>query len=239
MRKPKQKKQSTTVVLVQPSAPTASIAPAQAANSSRNNKRGSRGAKRRRKSTRPTDRTASEECARAAGDPAGAAMAAAIARIAPETTVEPEKTANLAERPRNLPGFKEPPWELQYHVEHIERQLQPLLSEPMLGIDVEWRPTFVAGKPRNKIALVQVSSRTRCVLVPVRHLDVSRLPTLGRLLGGSLPCLDPTALGEIKRSLMTPRSRAAHPTPPNRPLRSQTRRCGRWDAAWPRTPRSC
>ena len=38
------------------------------------------------------------------------------------------------------------------------------------ALDVEWRPTFRAGAARNPVALVQVSSATACVLVPVAHL---------------------------------------------------------------------
>ena len=38
------------------------------------------------------------------------------------------------------------------------------------ALDVEWRPTFRAGAARNPVALVQVSSATVCVLVPVAHL---------------------------------------------------------------------
>jgi ribonuclease D len=49
-----------------------------------------------------------------------------------------------------------------------------MLSETVLGIDIEWRPTFVSGQPPNRVALLQISSCTRTVLVPVRHL--SRLP---------------------------------------------------------------
>jgi hypothetical protein len=109
------------------------------------------------------------------------AMATTEAIPALDLNHEPPQRLNEA-RSNALPAFVPPPWELQYDLDSIERQLQPLVNEPVLGVDVEWRPTFVSGAPRNRIALVQVASRTRCVLVPVRHL--ARLPpTLARLLG--------------------------------------------------------
>ena len=81
-----------------------------------------------------------------------------------------------------VPPFAPPRWELHYDNASIERCVRPLLSEPAIGIDVEWRPNFVAGRGQNPVALLQLCSRTRCVLVPIKHLPRPLPPALGELL---------------------------------------------------------
>ena len=80
-----------------------------------------------------------------------------------------------------LPAFSPPQWDILYQEQELERKLQPLLHEPAIGLDIEWRPTFVAGQPRNKVALLQLSSMTRCMLIPLRHIK-SLPPSLASLL---------------------------------------------------------
>ena len=58
--------------------------------------------------------------------------------------------------PGGVPAFEPPSWELLYDPAAVERRVQPLLSEPAIGIDIEWRPTFVAGKGQNPVALLQL-----------------------------------------------------------------------------------
>ena len=56
------------------------------------------------------------------------------------------------------------------------------MDEPCIGIDVEWRPTFKAGQPRNPVALLQLSSMSKCVLIPVRHMRRPLPQSLAKLL---------------------------------------------------------
>lgn len=70
----------------------------------------------------------------------------------------------------HLPAFAPPQWEILQQAHELERKIQPLLHEPAIGLDIEWRPTFVAGQPRNKVALLQLSSMNRCMLLPLRHM---------------------------------------------------------------------
>lgn len=81
-----------------------------------------------------------------------------------------------------VPAFEPPRWEIAYDAAAVERCVQPLLAEPAVGIDIEWRPTFVAGRAPNPVALLQLSSRSRCVLVPVHHLRKPLPPSIGALL---------------------------------------------------------
>lgn len=62
--------------------------------------------------------------------------------------------------------FKSPRWVLAYDAATLRATLKRLLNEPVLGLDVEWRPSYQKGAPENKIALIQLSSPTLCVLVP-------------------------------------------------------------------------
>ena len=78
----------------------------------------------------------------------------------------PHASVPSAIRP-SLPAFAPPQWELINQPDELERKLQPLLHEPCVGIDIEWRPTFQAGQPRNPVALLQLSSMSRILLVPV------------------------------------------------------------------------
>lgn len=54
-----------------------------------------------------------------------------------------------------------------------------LLSQPILGIDTETRPSFRKGG-MNKVALLQVSSHDVCFLFRLNHLGMS--PSVSRLL---------------------------------------------------------
>lgn len=102
-----------------------------------------------------------------AGQAAAAAWSTAVAAAAAPTGPAPRATTGQSPP---LPAFTPPSWDLLYNIDELERRLQPLLGEPAIGVDIEWRPTFVAGKPPNPVALLQLSSMSRCVLIPVRHL---------------------------------------------------------------------
>ena len=45
-----------------------------------------------------------------------------------------------------------------------------MLPAGAVGLDIEWKPTFVRGAPPSRIALIQVSTPELCVLVHARHL---------------------------------------------------------------------
>ena len=121
----------------------------------------------------PCARKGQEQQRNASSDSAGAGCT--------EVGVNAESSALLPAF-AGLPRFTVPPWELTYNVDQIEQQLQPLLREPLIGLDIEWRPTFISGQNPHRVALIQLSSFTTCVLVPVKHLF--RLPpSLERLLG--------------------------------------------------------
>ena len=132
------------------------------------------------------------------------------------------------------PAFSPPSWQLLYDPDAIDAQLRPMLCEKVLGIDVEWRPTFVSGQPPNRVALVQVSSSTRCVLVPVRHLR--RVPPcLAQLLASEqiwkvgcgvgedarkleqdykLECRSTLEIGEVRKLEPKPKRKSAKPAEP-------------------------
>lgn len=57
-----------------------------------------------------------------------------------------------------------------------------MLQESAVGLDIEWRPTFVAGRAPNPVALLQLSTRSRVVLIPVHHLRKPLPPSLAMLL---------------------------------------------------------
>ena len=86
-----------------------------------------------------------------------------------------------AAAPVSLPPFVPPEWHLLYDGTALEFALQALLREPMVGLDIEWRPTYVKGQPQNPVALLQLSSATTCVLVHLRHL-IKLPPALCALL---------------------------------------------------------
>ena len=167
---------------------------------------------------------ASASAAPAAAASASAASAAAalsatvtarITAFSSSSAAESSTTAPFslpcAAQPRALPTFSPPPWELRYDVDGIETQLRALLGEPVLGVDIEWRPTFVSGAPPNRVALVQLSSRTRCVLVPVRHLP--RLPpSLSTLLGDARVWKVGCGVAEDARKLLADCGLACAPT---------------------------
>ena len=113
-----------------------------------------------------------------------AAAAPAFSLDGPASDAAASSTASKAlPRPAALvPAFEPPPWDLLYDANALELRVQPLLSEVAIGIDIEWRPHFVAGRPQNPVALLQLSSRTRCVLVPIKHLRKPLPPSIGQLL---------------------------------------------------------
>jgi hypothetical protein len=47
----------------------------------------------------------------------------------------------------------------------------------VIGLDFEWRPTFVAGRPENPIALVQVSCEDEILLVQVSAMRGNQIFT--------------------------------------------------------------
>lgn len=53
-----------------------------------------------------------------------------------------------------------------------ERAVAFLLSEPILGIDTETRPTFTSGA-QNKVALLQVSTHEVCFLFRLNHIGMT------------------------------------------------------------------
>lgn len=112
---------------------------------------------------------------------AAAKAAATIPEISLELSVDSSAGAAASAASSPLPAFAPPQWHLDYKVDELERRLQPLLSEPAIGVDIEWRPTFVAGKPPNPVALLQLSSLHHCVLLPIKHLRALP-PSLGQLL---------------------------------------------------------
>ena len=70
-----------------------------------------------------------------------------------------------------LPQFAPPRVVLSYDHELLESVIaEHLLGEEVIGLDIEWRPTFVRGAPPSRVGLIQLSSAQLCVLVPVRHL---------------------------------------------------------------------
>ena len=93
----------------------------------------------------------------------------------------PPATAGASASAR-LPAFAPPKWSLLYKAHEIEAQLQPLMGETVLGIDIEWKPNFRPGRAENRVALLQLASATRCVLVPIKHLPALP-PSLATLLG--------------------------------------------------------
>lgn len=60
-----------------------------------------------------------------------------------------------------------------------EKAVDYLLSQDILGIDTETRPSFTRGR-RYKVSLLQVSTRDVCFLFRLNHLDMS--PSILRLL---------------------------------------------------------
>ena len=125
--------------------------------------------------------------------------------------LQPAATSLAAPTLPIAPPFESPAWDLRYEPDVIEQQLQLLLDEPVLGIDVEWRPTFVAGQAPHKVALVQISSATECVLVPVKHLR--RLPpSLSRLLANPQVWKVGCGVGEDARKLETDYGLRCEPT---------------------------
>ena len=79
--------------------------------------------------------------------------------------------------------FELPRWVLSYDKATLEQTISShFLRERAVGLDIEWRPTFVRGEPQNRTALIQVSTPNMCVLVPVRHLCILP-PALVELLG--------------------------------------------------------
>lgn len=69
------------------------------------------------------------------------------------------------------------------HVVTTENEAQKavkfLLSEPLLGIDTETRPSFRRGE-MHKVALLQVSAKNVCFLFRLNHMGIS--PSVKRLL---------------------------------------------------------
>ncbi|KAL1499827.1 hypothetical protein AB1Y20_012512 [Prymnesium parvum] len=83
----------------------------------------------------------------------------------------------------SLPHFSPPRVVFSYDAKLLDEVLRAqLLHERCVGLDIEWRPTFISGAPQHRVALVQVCSPRVCVLVPVRHVPLRKLPSLVALL---------------------------------------------------------
>lgn len=111
-----------------------------------------------------------------------------------------------------VPGFAPPQWQLLYDPAAIERHVRPLLDEPAIGIDIEWRPTYVAGRPPNPVALLQLSSHSRCVLVPVRHLRGRLPPVVAQLLASPSVWKVGCGVAEDARKIQTDCGMVCQPT---------------------------
>jgi len=64
-------------------------------------------------------------------------------------------------------------------VGEAERAVKFLLSQPLLGIDTETRPSFARGR-QNKVSLLQVSTETVCFLFRLQYTGFS--PAIQQLL---------------------------------------------------------
>jgi hypothetical protein len=98
--------------------------------------------------------------------------------------------ANIATVPYDWREFANPGAQLHYiRTEDTANEcIARIASRPTpfaIGLDFEWRPTFVAGRPENPIALVQVACDDEILLVHV-----------GAMRGNCFTCpsLDPPAL---------------------------------------------
>lgn len=64
--------------------------------------------------------------------------------------------------------------------EEADRAVEYLLSQPILGLDTETRPSFKPGSGMNKVALLQVSSSDTCFLFRLNQMGMP--PCIIRLL---------------------------------------------------------
>ena len=70
------------------------------------------------------------------------------------------------------PPFVPPRVVLSYDHALLDRVIaENLLDEEVIGLDIEWKPTFARGAPPSPVGLIQVSSAQLCVLIPVCHLS--------------------------------------------------------------------
>ena len=141
-------------------------------------------------------------------------MPAALPPLLPAAPLPPPLAPSLAPAVAGaaVPRWEPPAHELLYDAAAIERRIQPLLSEVAVGIDIEWRPVFVAGKPPNPVALLQISSRSRCVLIPIRHLRRPLPPSISQLLSSPRVVKLGCGVGEDARKLLTDCGLACTPT---------------------------
>lgn len=63
--------------------------------------------------------------------------------------------------------------EIVESTEHLDRVCQVLSTQSVIGFDTETRPSFKAGVS-NKIALMQLSTATRCYLIRLNHIPLAR-----------------------------------------------------------------
>lgn len=91
---------------------------------------------------------------------------AATHQMRPVLAAETPASAAAHAPPNPVLPFKCARWVLAYDAQTLRATLKRMLNEPVLGLDVEWRPSYQKGAPENKIALIQLSSPTLCVLVP-------------------------------------------------------------------------
>jgi hypothetical protein len=80
--------------------------------------------------------------------------------------------ANVAVTPYDWRAFADPGVQLHYirMEDTANERIARIASRPTpftIGLDFEWRPTFVAGRPENPIALVQVACDDEILLVHV------------------------------------------------------------------------
>eukprot|EP00310_Coccolithus_braarudii_P012774 CAMPEP_0183336290 /NCGR_PEP_ID=MMETSP0164_2-20130417/4303_1 /TAXON_ID=221442 /ORGANISM="Coccolithus pelagicus ssp braarudi, Strain PLY182g" /LENGTH=339 /DNA_ID=CAMNT_0025505775 /DNA_START=21 /DNA_END=1040 /DNA_ORIENTATION=+ len=73
--------------------------------------------------------------------------------------------------PTQPPPFTLPRWVLTYDASTLQHLIQTeLLPEPVIGLDIEWKPIFVKGQQPSPVGLIQLASHRIVVLAPVRHL---------------------------------------------------------------------
>ena len=83
----------------------------------------------------------------------------------------PAAAASTAAASDGLPPFSLPRWVLLYDPAELQRVISAQFAkETVVGLDIEWKPTFVKGQPENPVALIQLATARIVVLVPVKHL---------------------------------------------------------------------
>lgn len=74
-------------------------------------------------------------------------------------------------------------------VESTNKRLRQLMmlnegEDKIFGLDLEWQPTFIKGKPENKVSLVQICDANSILLI-----QISRMPGTDKtIVHGNLLC---------------------------------------------------